>query len=385
MLDRSGNFLKIFVDTFDIDYSLPKYNEALDEIREDLVQDILEGGMNYQKLTADEIRDKLINDPDSLMNSIGATTPDEFNERLNKLEETVAKYKVRKESRIRISSDKFDTLTSRDLLVLSDNTGVINRIKSSSGDINRIAGDIDTIFWTNNIESRIGSSENSRKVSLIKKLKNRIKDYFKRKEDEKKEASLIDPLEFFRTVKLATEESKALYVDRSQPYLLAIERANSMGQKALVDQLLSGMFIAKYESILRASGFGKVISEKQLVEFVKKTKKGVKLSYIKNFARNIPLDVIEKKKEADGLYVFDNYCVLYYDPEGKIYQQTAEEKEVERQKKADPILFGMIAGSRNLYYIADWVDEYCDLTLEEFLKVSGLAEQDIEIPKTIEI
>lgn len=379
MLDRSGNYLKIFVDSFDIDYSLPKYNEALDEIRKDLVQDILHGGMNYQNLTAEEIEDKLLNDPDSLWNSISATTPDEFNTTVNKMDSIMERYKVKKarETAITISSDRFDKLNSKDLLVLSENTSVVNRIRSSSGDINRLILDNDTLI-SNYAYASGGGSKWS-------KLKGKIKDYLQKKKDQKKEASLIDPLEFFRTVKLTTEESKKLYVDRSQPYLLAIERANTMGQKALVDQLLSGMFIAKYESILRAEGYDKSITESQLVEFVKKTKKGIQLSYIKNFARNIPLDVIEKKKKVDGLYVFDNYCVLYYDPTNKSYSQTTQEREKERQRKADPILFGMLAGSRKLYYIADWVDEYCDLTLEEFLKASGLTEKDIEIETTIKV
>lgn len=378
-LDRSGSYLKIFVDSFDIDYSLPKYNEALDEIREDLVQDILNGGMNYMNLTADEIRQKLKDDPKSLSDCI-SSTPEKFNEISNKFDAAVAKYKERKnkESKTRISSDRFDRLTSKDLLILSDNIGLINRIRSSSGDFNRIVNDIEFEI------SRLSDYTKSKKP-LLKRVQGKIKDYFKKKKEEKKDASLINPIEFFRTVKLITEESKKLYIDRSQPYLLAIERAESMGQKALVDQLLSGMFIAKYESLLRASGYDKSITESQLVEFIKKTKKGVQLSYIKNFARNIPENVIEKKKEVDNLYIFDNYCVLYYDPSKKAFSQTSEEKEKERRRKADPILFGMITGSRKLYYIADWIDEFCDLTLEEFLKVSGLTEKEIEIPKTIEI
>lgn len=378
-LDRSGSYLKIFVDSFEIDYSLPKYNEAIEEIQEDLVQDILNGRMNYMNLSADEIRQRLKDDPDSLVNCL-SSTPDKFNELINKFDAAVAKYKERKakESKTRISSDRFDKLTSKDLLILSDNTGIINRIRSSSGDFNRI---VNNLNWAVSSTAEFGES----KKPFFKRLGGKIKNYLRKKKEERKDASLIDPIEFFRTVKLITEESKQLYVDRSQPYLLAIERADSMGQKALVDQLLSGMFIAKYESLLRASGYDKSITESQLVEFIKKTKKGVQLSYIKNFARNIPEDIIEIKKKVDNLYIFDNYCVLYYDPQKKAFSQTSEEKEKERQRKADPILFGMIAGSRKLYYIADWIDEFCDLTLEEFLKVSGLTEKEIEIPKTIKI
>lgn len=107
------------------------------------------------------------------------------------------------------------------------------------------------------------------------------------------------------------------------------------------------------------------------------------MDYIKNYARPIPQEVIDKKLKADNLHVFDNYVVLHYDPQKKSYAQTSKEKEIERQKKADPILFGLIKGSRNLYYVADWIDEYCDLTLDKFLKVTD--DKDIKIEDKIRL
>lgn len=40
----------------------------------------------------------------------------------------------------------------------------------------------------------------------------------------------------------------------------------------------------------------------------------------------------------------------------------------EKEKAKDPILFGVIQGSRKLYFIGDWIDDYCDLTLEKMMK-----------------
>lgn len=34
-------------------------------------------------------------------------------------------------------------------------------------------------------------------------------------------------------------------------------------------------------------------------------------------------------------------------------------------KRKDPILFGVIAGSNKLYFIGDWIDEYCDLRFDD--------------------
>lgn len=41
------------------------------------------------------------------------------------------------------------------------------------------------------------------------------------------------------------------------------------------------------------------------------------------------------------------------------------------------IIFGVIASSKKLYYITDWIDEYCDLTLEQFVDTLGIAKDDV--------
>ena len=68
--------------------------------------------------------------------------------------------------------------------------------------------------------------------------------------------------------------------------------------------------------------------------------------------------------QNDKLWVFDNYVILHFDKTGDATEMTVKEKE----KAKDPILFGVTKYSRKLFYVADWTDEYCDLTLEKFLK-----------------
>ncbi len=233
-------------------------------------------------------------------------------------------------------------------------------------------------FPFNNVDvgDEIDGNVERRRKTIFSKL-------FKKRKREKR--SEIDVLEFFEEVKLCTEESKQTYIERTEPYLAAIKQAKELGQVALVDKLMENLKINKYESILFAAGYGKKIEERQMVEFARKSDKGIRLVYIKNFTRPIPQDVATKKLALDKLEVFDNYCVLFYDTTGDMSDKTALEKEIERQKKADPILFGMVKGSRALYYVADWTDKYCDLTLSEFLKVSGLGESNIEIGNEIKI
>lgn len=204
-------------------------------------------------------------------------------------------------------------------------------------------------------------------------------------EEETEEVIEFDIFKFFEQVKLTSKENQRKYVERIEPYMIALKQANELGQKALADKLTAEIFNNKYESILYAENFHYKITEEELVYFIKKTEKGVRLDYIENFARPIPKEVAEIKKKADSLLVFDNYCILYYDPELKSYKQTKEEEEALRRKKSDPILFGMINGSRNLYYITDWIDEYCNLTLDEFIKVSGISKEHLKINEKINL
>ena len=214
--------------------------------------------------------------------------------------------------------------------------------------------------------------EQSKRVTWFSRLINAAK---KKKERTVWEFSILD---FFSNVKLAGKESADTYKDRVGKYLEALATATITGQIALKEKLARGMFVNKYEAELYANGFYHVVTEKQVADFAKKTEeggKGLELIYIKNFSRPLPEKVVNKLLEADKMEVFDNYVILAYDPEGKKKIET----EKERDKRKDPILFGVIAGSDKLYYITDWVDEYCDLTLQQFVDTLGIKKADLKM------
>lgn len=233
------------------------------------------------------------------------------------------------------------------------------------------------------------SQEGEKKESLFKRIFKRHKKNAldaSAKDEEPIEEFQLDVMEFFSQVKLASEEAKNSYVNRIKGYLTAIKNAESSGQIALQEQLKSKLIINKYESVLYAAGLYLVVTEDQAVEFVKKTRKGVRLDYIRNFVRPIPSEVIEKKLEADKLEVFDNYVIMHYDPDMKSFAETEKDqrkrKEEERIKK-DPILFGVISGSKKLYYIADWIDEACNLTLDEFVDTLDIDKYDLKLKEKL--
>jgi len=217
-------------------------------------------------------------------------------------------------------------------------------------------------------------------ASRKKKNKNngKLKQFFSKlfgDEKQKKEKYEFDAIKFFSLVKATTNESAFTYKDRVSKYLRALHNAVDIGQTALQEELLKGLITNKYESLLYAEGYYKVIDEKTMVDFVKKCEKGLSLDYIKNFSRPIPENVAEKISKLNELEIFDNYVVLHYDPKKTAFKET----EYEIAKRKDPIIFGLIAGSRNLYYVTDWIDEFCDLTLEKFVDTLGIDEKSLYI------
>lgn len=65
--------------------------------------------------------------------------------------------------------------------------------------------------------------------------------------------------------------------------------------------------------------------------------------------------------------VFDNYVVMHYDPRGEAFVLTKAQEEA----KKDPILFGVVKDVRKLYFIGDWKDDECSLTMDEVETVLG--------------
>jgi hypothetical protein len=185
---------------------------------------------------------------------------------------------------------------------------------------------------------------------------------------EKPPVKLISVVDFFTELSKSYEELTPI-AEIAEHYEKALVQAKTMGQVALLQKLSDLMDTVKGEAILIAMGLKKYVTEKQVVEFYEQVgeDKNLKLSWIKNFGRIIPEEVYEAKKRVDERKIFDNYVILHYDPENNGEKLTKEEIE----KKKDPILFGVIRNSKKLYYVADWKDDYCDLTLEEMFKVLG--------------
>lgn len=117
----------------------------------------------------------------------------------------------------------------------------------------------------------------------------------------------------------------------------------------------------------------------------------IKICYLEDYPREIPDEVANVVCELKQKKIFDAYLVIYTD-----YANEVDEKI---KKERDPILFGTFKNTKTerqlnrtytlydrLYYIADWEDEYCDLTLvkmvSEMAKVGKNIEFKLNIPVT---
>lgn len=266
---------------------------------------------------------------------------------------------------------RFDEVAAASLkeLTILIKKGELNNVLSGYGGMHGMSNN----SWTLNGSTGPRPVEND---NVFKRFARKVSRYFNKPE--------LDATAFFTNVKFESKEAAETYRDRVSMYLKAIHNAKIVGQTALVEKLLSEMIANKYESVLYTKGCYYAIPEDKVVEFAKKSERGIQLTYVKNFTRPIPNDVIEKIGEVTTYEVFDNYVVMHYDPQNKHREETRKEEA----KRKDPIIFGVIAGSRKLYYIADWVDEYCDLTLEKFVETLGtdkdeflVGEKPLEVEK----
>ena len=300
-----------------------------------------------------------------------------------KLDQDLPKYKIMAEKK---ASEKKDKQYNSEFTVLDNKLAEIsyetlrdyfaNNAKENMTDFNLTLSDkmrhnIGKITMTTSNVVRWESKHPEKET-----LWNTVKRYFRKKNTEKQEKRSIqkfDVVKFFADVKLSSNEEANKYRNRLNEYVACIGYTEKTGQAALKEKLFENLIINKYESILYAKGMYRVLTEEMLVKFAKNCPKALSLDYIANYVRTIPLDIIKKKIEVDMLEVFDNYVILHYDPQGNAVEMTPAEKKKEVDKAKDPILFGVIAGSNKLYYIADWIDTTIadDLTWETMVENLG--------------
>jgi len=179
---------------------------------------------------------------------------------------------------------------------------------------------------------------------------------------------LLDHIELTSTPELAARLEKLNEIEAG------MRTAGQYKKAEVVKQLRA---IVAEESVVVAAGFTAYVSEDTMIEFLRKSERGTMVDFLRYYDDEIPPEAIEKKVAADRLMVFDNYVVAHYSDliqkAAKVEKKVSDKEEKrQREKRRDPILFGLIKNSRKLYFICDWKTDTDDLTLEKLEKELGV-------------
>lgn len=158
------------------------------------------------------------------------------------------------------------------------------------------------------------------------------------------------------------------------------EESDEFGQIALSEKYIKMLSKEMRECEMYALGY-KIFIEEEHLEKLRYKVKGTHISVTKleNYVKNIPKDVVADIKKAKSKNIFDEFVVIHYDPNKEAAAMTEEEE------RKDPIVFGTIEESDRYYFIADWEDEYCDLTLDDIVDKLGLEDEEMLLTKNIKV
>lgn len=190
---------------------------------------------------------------------------------------------------------------------------------------------------------------------------------------ERDEAGKISPQLYFTYIKRKFGILERMKLDRRIKLIeAAFDEAVESGQNMLAEKILTDLSREIRESIIAAKGISEYIEREDLFRYKHKIKSGhISDTLLKDYTCVIPKEISDKIKKLKG--AFDDFVIWHY------YEEELEEKRAGKQKMSegekgkmrDPIVFGIIKETDRLYFIADWEDDYCDLTFDEIVDVIG--------------
>lgn len=178
----------------------------------------------------------------------------------------------------------------------------------------------------------------------------------------------LTPRDYFENIKNRkkknTNEKLDIVYENS---LILLNKYIITGQKKGANKLMFLLECIEKERKIIEFGVDTFIYKEDIEKYIDYISKNtVKIIELENYEREIPdeiVEVIEKTKD-----IFDKMYVLFTDYTGKITKEISKER-----RDKDPILFGVFSDEKSraivdrFYYLGDWEDEYCDLTLEKMI------------------
>lgn len=187
----------------------------------------------------------------------------------------------------------------------------------------------------------------------------------------------LDPQEYFDYVKDKIKTINDAELNEFYEGCLAlVNKYTTTGQMKILDKIKFLVDCVEKEKQLIDMGINRYVYRDDIEDYIDNIASDVvKIIELENYPRDIPDEIVEVIGKTKD--IFDRMYIVFTDYTGKVEKQV----ESERRRK-DPILFGTFQEIRNnlglsslvndrFYYLGDWEDEYCDLTLDKFLREAG--------------
>lgn len=184
----------------------------------------------------------------------------------------------------------------------------------------------------------------------------------------------VTPSAYFDHVKSLKEtlnrEEYNIIIDQA---LKMIEKCKITKQTAMAKELTHQVELALRELNAANEGFEIFVNRKAIEKYITDVEgKAVKIIELSEYTREIPEEVIDRVAKAAD--IFDQMYIIFTDYTKKESKRVAKER-----RDKDPILFGAFLDKESdnknkiyvedrLFFIADWIDDNCDLTLEEIVR-----------------
>ncbi len=210
------------------------------------------------------------------------------------------------------------------------------------------------------------------------------------KKIEENTGSELTPQQYFEEIKDRKHHiTDAELVKVYDNCLDLLNKYKITGQQKGMRKLMFHLECIEKEREIVKMGINTFIYRDDIEEYIDSVAKDtVKIIELENYEREIPDEIVEIVAAVKDK--FDQLYVVFTDYTGKVERQV----EKERREK-DPILFGTFQNPSNrtvidrFYYLGDWEDEYCDLTLDKMVNETEKAGKrnivkTISTPKDIE-
>lgn len=200
----------------------------------------------------------------------------------------------------------------------------------------------------------------------------------------------LTPTDYFEYVKNQRHVSNSQELNEfRENALYLIEKYRMTNQVSGMKKLMFAIDMIEKEKEAISLGIDTFVYLKDIKEFIANVSdEVVKIIRLEDYPREVPDDIVEKYIQVKD--VFHRFYVVFTDYTGEA------ERQVEKSRRdKDPILFGAFHDdeeselNEKFYYIGDWIDEYCDLTLEKMVEeMKAYENRDIShnmtIPSNIE-